>query len=372
MFIYIHLPFCLSHCIYCDFYVELKATEDRRQAYLNALKQEIAHYLGQATHCSPIRTIYLGGGTPALFPAEEIASLLSLLQSFAPFAPDAEITLEANPEGMASLPSDYRQTGVNRLSIGVQSLQPNELKRLSRVHSRDQVFRFLDQVRTAGFQNISIDLMYGIPEQTMETWQDTLSQAVQLPIEHISMYGLKVEEDTALDTLIRQGRMALPMDEDTVDMYEFAVNYLAQQGFQLYEISNLSKPGFESRHNLNYWDNNEFWGFGVSAHGYINQVRYENARNLQHYQTNPILRVENHFCTPQEQLENALIFGLRKRAGVSIVELERRYSVDFEKQYLPRIQRYLDTGYLHLEDGFLKLDPKAIPVSNDILSAFMD
>lgn len=372
MFIYIHLPFCLSHCIYCDFYVELKGTTERRRAYLEALKQEIRLGLDPVTAHSPIKTIYLGGGTPALFTAAEIEEILRCLSHYAPISPDAEITLEANPEGMASSPQEYRELGINRLSIGVQSLQPHELKRLSRVHRRDQIFRFMEAVKTAGFQNISIDLMYGIPEQTGESWQNTLEQVLTLGVTHISMYGLKVEAGTALDKLLAQGRMSLPPDEETVEMYFRAVDFLECNGFSLYEISNLAKPGCASRHNLNYWDNGEFWGFGVSAHGYVDGVRYENPRSLEAYLDEPGKRAGVHVCSEAEQLENALIFGLRKREGVSIPHLERQFRFDFNQRYGKAIQRFVDAGYLiRSASGMLTLDRKAIPVSNEILTAFI-
>jgi oxygen-independent coproporphyrinogen III oxidase len=371
MFLYIHLPFCLSHCIYCDFYVELKATTDRRKAYLESLKQEITLSL-QDRDNSPIETLYLGGGTPALFTAEEMGEILTHLKVYTAFSSTAEITLEANPEGMASSPRAYRELGVNRLSIGVQSLQPNELKRLSRIHSRDQVYRFLEEVRHGGFSNISIDLMYGVPEQTMASWEDTLAQVENLEITHISMYGLKVEEGTGLSKLIDQGRMQLPIDEQTVDMYFHAVSTLEDQGYRLYEISNLAKPGMASRHNLNYWDNGEFWGLGVSAHGYIDAHRYENPRDLKAYLENPGQRAEDHFCTEAEQLENAFIFGLRKREGVAVPELEAQYRFDFNQRYGKALARFFEDDFLTLDTaGTLALAPKAIPVSNEILAAFI-
>ncbi len=371
MFIYIHLPFCLSHCIYCDFYVELKGTPDRRRAYIDALKTEIIHYLGQQDPM-PIQTVYLGGGTPGLFCAGEINDILTTLRSITPFSPEAEITLEANPEGTASPLQDYRDIGINRLSIGVQSLQPNELKRLSRVHSRDQVYRFMETVVAAGYTNVSIDLMYGIPEQTMASWADTLQQVGTLPIQHISMYGLKVEPETGLAKVLQSGRMALPTDETTVEMYEFALPVLAQYGFDLYEISNLCRPGFASRHNLAYWDNQAFWGFGVSAHGYIQECRYENPRDLKAYLENPLQRAHLHPCSREEQLENAFIFGLRKRSGVSIAVLEARYGFDFNTTYAKRLSRYFETGLLIRDRDTLRLSPEAIPVSNTILADFLE
>lgn len=370
MFVYVHLPYCLSHCIYCDFYVELKATDDRRRAYLNALKQEITHYLSQKEN-PPLETLYLGGGTPGLFTADEVTELLDHLRQFTAFLSQAEITLEANPEGMASPPEAYLQSGVNRLSVGIQSMQPNELKRLSRVHSQEQAARFLVKAQQAGFSNLSIDLMYGIPEQTLDSWQDTLRQVMDLGVQHVSMYGLKVEPETGLARLIDTGRMSVPCDEDTVEMYFTGVESLQAHGYRQYEISNLAKAGHESRHNLCYWDNHEFWGFGVSAHGYIQGQRYENPRDLKAYLAQPWQRAEIHDCTREEQLENAFIFGLRKRDGVVIAQLEQEYGFRFQEKYAPALGRYMEAGFLTLEDGVLQLSPEAIPVSNEILAAFI-
>lgn len=371
MFIYIHLPFCLSHCIYCDFYVELKGTPDRRAAYLAALKQEITEAFSARDDLAPIQTIYLGGGTPGLFTAEEIGGILTQLGQYAPGIEQAEITLEANPDGLASSFSAYRAVGVNRLSMGVQSFQPHELKRLSRVHSKEDAIAAVSAAKAAGFDNISIDLMYGIPEQTQSSWADTLAQVVALDLPHVSLYGLKVEANTRLERLISQGRMATPPDEETVAMYLMACAQLERVGIHRYEISNFARPGFESKHNLAYWDNQEFWGFGVSAHGYIDGVRYENPRDLEAYLAHPSQRAEAHTVSEHEALENAFIFGLRKRQGVFVPNLEQQYGFDFSHTYLPDLARFIEWGLLTYDAGWLTLTLEGVPVSNDILVTFL-
>lgn len=371
MFIYIHLPFCLSRCIYCDFYVEIKAGTGRRRTYLSALMDEIRLCLEKQAH-SPIETVYLGGGTPALFTASEIEEILSCLQLFAPLSSKTEITLEANPDRTASPLEAYRELGINRLSIGVQSFQSHELKRLSRIHSGEQACRFVDKAHEAGFENISVDLMYGIPEQTMVSWLNTLNRTADLGIEHVSMYGLKLEEGTILARLAAENRISLPEEDDTVDAYFQGVSFLESRGFRHYEMSNLAKPGVESRHNLNYWNNDSFWGFGVSAHGYVQGCRYENPRSLGQYLASPGRRTRLHQCSPQEQLENAFILGLRKREGVFIPALEEQYGFRFIQRYGKALERYFENGYLSLENGVLRLQLKAIPVSNEILALFID
>ncbi|MBY0405505.1 MAG: radical SAM family heme chaperone HemW [Cyanobacteria bacterium] len=283
MYVYCHIPFCVSHCIYCDFYVVLEKYGGK-DAYVDALIQEINGQLGNARNpIAPIETLYFGGGTPSLVSAEGYQRIFQALRQHTTFSESAEITLEANPKGfhptndkssyMASPLEDYLACGFNRVSVGIQSFNSEELKRLSRIHSSQQAVDYVKALQSAGFQNISIDLMYGIPAQTLETWKQTLHQAVDLGIQHISMYGLKVEEGTPLEKLAQYPRYQTPNDERTVEMYVYAVDFLEEAGFLPYEISNLAKPGFASRHNLNYWNNGYFYGFGVSAHGYVADYR---------------------------------------------------------------------------------------------------
>ena len=356
MFIYIHLPFCLSRCIYCDFYVSLRSTPQKRTQYLTALFTEIAErWRGQ--HLSPIQTVYFGGGTPALFSATQIQSILQKLGTYAPYNSQAEITMELNPERQASPLLDYVRAGINRFSMGVQSFQPLELKRLSRIHTVDDVYLCIAQARAAGVCNISLDFMYGIPTQTLQTWQHTLQQALQLNIPHLSLYGLQVEEGTALKNLVNQGRMPLPPDEDTLNMYTYAQKTLQNHGYVQYEISNWSHPGYSSRHNLNYWHNAPFWGFGVSAHGYIDSVRYQNPSSLSQYLSRPGVSLVQHGCSKTEKLENALMLGLRLNKGVFLPDLKQQYGVCVQEHYQELIQKYCESGLLNLNKGWLRFTP---------------
>ena len=370
--IYIHLPYCKSKCIYCDFVVATKITPQKRESYIEALLTEISYYFSHAKFIEPVQTIYFGGGTPALFSADEIGQILKTIRQFCVISCLAEITLEANPDSIESTFSAYRSIGINRLSIGVQSLQANELKRLSRIHSPEKAIAFVQEAEKNGFHNISIDLMYGIPEQTQTSWEDTLNIVSKLPIQHISMYGLKVEEQTKLAQVLKQGRMVLPPDDDTVDWYEQAIQLLDIHGFFQYELSNFSKTGKVSRHNINYWQNNPFWGFGVGAHGYINGTRYENTADLKTYLAIPTEHVIEHYCSQQEQLENMLIFGLRQTQGVSLVALEQSYGVGVSLKITKHLQQYLSMGLLKLENEQLALTPAAYSVSNEIFQACLD
>jgi len=379
MYIYLHVPFCVSHCIYCDFYVVLEKYGGK-DAYVEAVCREIElRFAGidPAQFPEGIKTLYVGGGTPSLLSSEAYRKIFAALNRYLPFAPDAEITLEANPGAtrseMADSPKHYRAAGFNRVSVGVQSFNDGELKKLSRLHSAGEAAGFIRRLQAAGWENISLDLMYGIPCQSRESWRETLQQAIELGVQHVSMYGLKVEENTPLERLTRhasaRGAYPLPEEDDIVEMYHEGLKALANAGFHRYEFSNLAQPGRESRHNLRYWENGEFLALGVAAHGYWNNRRYENVRDINEYLQNP-LAGDSFPCPPQERLENAIIFGLRKANGIHIPSLEAEFGLDFRQRYGRILEKY-SPAYLQWQDDHLQLTEAAIPLSNAILAEFM-
>jgi oxygen-independent coproporphyrinogen-3 oxidase len=380
MFIYLHVPFCVSRCIYCDFYVVLEKYGGK-DAYVDAVCREIDlrfHAIKPAQFPNGIQTLYVGGGTPSLLPSTAYQRILSHLTQTLPFAPDAEITLEANPGAkhseMADDPAKYLEVGFNRVSVGVQSFNDAELKKLSRVHSAQEAVQFIERLKHAGWQNISLDLMYGVPLQNMASWRDTLQQTIDLGLQHVSMYGLKVEENTPLDRLTTlqasRGSYPLPEEDEVVAMYYEALNSLGAAGFERYEFSNLAKPGAASRHNLNYWNNGDYLALGVAAHGYWQGVRYETVRDIQRYLADP-LAGEQTVCPPEERLENAIIFGLRKAEGIDISALEAEFQIDFRQRYAPVLQKYEGAFLTWAGNNRLRLTERAIPLSNAILSEFM-
>ncbi len=379
MYIYLHVPFCVSHCIYCDFYVVLEKYGGKA-AYVDAVCREIALRFADidlTRFPQGIQTLYVGGGTPSLLSSGAYARIFETLNQYLPFSPTAEITLEANPGAtrseMADDPAAYRAVGFNRVSVGVQSFDDTELKKLSRLHSAAEAIGFIHRLQATGWDNISLDLMYGIPCQTRDSWRATLHQTVTLGVQHVSMYGLKVEENTPLETLTlnaaARGAYPLPEEDDVVAMYHEGLDVLQQAGFVRYEFSNLAQPGRESRHNLNYWDNGEYLALGVAAHGYWQQVRYEGVRDMKTYLQNP-LAGEQQPCPPQERLENAIIFGLRKAQGIHIPSLESEFGLDFRQRYVAVLQRF-GGDYLHWAGEYLQLTEAAIPLSNTILAEFM-
>lgn len=366
MYLYVHVPFCQSRCIYCDFYVVLDKYGGR-DGFVDGLIREMASRF--RPEMGMLEGVYIGGGTPSLLSASEYVRFFGALRQYWRIAPDAEITLEANPNGMTDNPAAYREVGFNRVSVGVQSLDDTELKKLSRIHQANHAATFVRKLEAAGFENLSIDLMYGIPQQTAESWRQTLQTAVNLGVQHVSMYGLKVEKGTPLETLSKAKAYTLPDEEAHVAMFFEGIDFLEQAGFSHYEVSNLALPGYESRHNLNYWDNGEFWALGPAAHGYVNGQRYENARDLAQWLENP-LAGKIHDCSSQEQLENAIIFGLRKTAGIDVRALEKRFGINFMARYGWILSKYPE--FLLMNKNRLRLARQAIPVSNTILAEFID
>ena len=374
MYLYIHVPFCASRCIYCDFYVEL-AKYGGIDGYVDALLSEAQQRLAQKPPApgTQVQTVYFGGGTPSLLNATQIDAILQRLNQLVPFSPKVEITLEANPEAWADRPAHYRKVGVNRLSLGVQSLVDTELQKLSRNHRASHVQDCLEDIHSAGFNNVSIDLMYGIPGQTQASWQQTLDAFGGLAgqLQHISFYGLHVENTTPLATLINYPAVyPLPDDDATVAMFQTGCEQFKKWGFHLYEFSNLARPGFESRHNVNYWRNGEYLALGPGAHGYWHNQRYETLRDLNGWMANPLAtEVPPYEPDEQEQWETALMVGLRLREGLTINELEARYGVDVKDTCQPIWDKYRD--YFWFKDGRFGLLPHAIPVSNTILAEFI-
>lgn len=374
MHIYAHIPFCASRCIYCDFTIVLEKYKEKHggeTAYLKALVEETTQRFTSLNNPTPIQTLYFGGGTPSLCSANFYQHYLSHLTSIITLDTTIEITLEANPNAMADKPNAYLKAGINRLSIGVQSFQDNELKKLSRIHTAAEAKQCITQCQDAGFNNISIDLMYALPEQTLASWQDTLNQAIETNVQHISLYGLKVEDGTPLEKLSKLAPYKLPDEDTNTDMYHLANDVLSKAGYHRYEFSNFAKPGYESRHNLCYWDNKPFMALGVSAHGYLNDSRYETVKDLGAYLNNP-LAGNTHHVNLEEALENALIFGLRKSEGVDISEIESTYGINFLATYGHILKKFEEDDVFILENGRLKLTQAAIPISNHILCEFIN
>ena len=370
--LYIHIPFCKQKCVYCDFY-SLSGGEGRMDDYTAALCAHLAETAPFAAGHT-VDTVFFGGGTPSYLGAERLSRILKLIFKKYHIARDAEITLEANPDSACDWKAlrTLRRAGFNRLSLGMQSACDAELRAIGRVHTADQVAQAVEAARKAGLDNISLDLIYGLPGQTMEQWQQNLAAAVALNPRHLSCYGLKVEEGTPL---ARMTHLSIPGDELQAEMYLYTVDYLTQQGFAQYEISNFAKPGQESRHNLKYWTLGEYAGFGPGAHSDFGGTRYAYTRDLEDY----IRSVENHSpmlsesetISPADRDTEWLMLGLRTVQGLDPKDYERRFRRRFDC-FLPFLEQCRGAGYACCEEGRWHLTAQGFLLSNQIIGTMLD
>lgn len=377
--VYLHVPFCASKCVYCDFYVVLQKYGGHETFTQAVLKEIDLQFLAWQGQLPPIATFYVGGGTPSLLSAQAYEAIFERLRRYVTFSPTVEITLEANPLDWASPPEAYLQAGFNRVSVGLQSLNDNELKLLSRRHSAQAAIETVKTLQQGGFNNISVDLMHGLPEQTQASWQATLEAVIALNVQHVSMYGLQVEENTPLERLLAhpkaKTRYPLPLEEQLIPLYWQGIETLQQAGFTAYEISNLAQSGFQSAHNTAYWQNKLWFGLGPSATGYLHPYRTKNPSSLSQYIQAPGKNAELETVSALEWLENALIFGLRQREGVCLQALAnepciKQAGLNVRALIEKPLQTHLKQSHLLLEGHQLRLNPAMVPFSNSILSDF--
>ena len=374
--IYVHIPFCRSKCEYCDFY-SLGGSRDRRLVdnYLQALMVHFKETGARATDYV-VDTVYFGGGTPSFFGADNLRRIFAELQHRFRVDKDAEITFEANPDSVtSSLLKKLRAEGFNRMSLGVQSDRDDVLQKLGRPHNYEQARAAVQAARKCGYDNVSLDLMYGLPNQTVPQWDETLRHVLELNPEHISCYGLKVEEGTPLWEY--KDAANLPSDEVQAEMYLDAVTILDEAGYRQYEISNFAKPGFESRHNLKYWLGEEYIGFGPAAASDFAGKRFTNKADIQTYirgvlkQDVPILS-ECDAIPARERAGEYVMLRLRTTKGISPEEYEKNYLMPFGpllEQIQPLAQRDL---FYQKEDGRWVLTPKGFLVSNQIIGLLQE
>ena len=330
--IYVHIPFCKSKCDYCDFY-SLAGHEDLMDRYQKAL---ITHIKAMAPHCKGrlVDSIYFGGGTPSYYGEKRLRELLSVLHHSLTVSKQAEITVECNPDSVdwRSM-SRLRRAGVNRISLGMQTADPQQLRCIHRIHTHHQVEQAVADIRKAKIENLSLDLIYGLPGQTMTDWEDTLAAALALAPEHISCYGLKVEENTPLFTRVAAG-LAIPDGDEQADLYLRGIEILQEAGYHQYEISNFAKPGKESRHNLKYWMGREYLGFGPGAHSYFGGRRFAYSRDLEAYLHSMAAREDLmedlQTISPPERAREYLLLRMRTRQGIEEWEYRREFGLNFE------------------------------------------
>lgn len=367
--LYVHIPFCVRKCQYCDF-LSGPSDEETKDRYIEALLKEIR--AAEHTEDYEIVSVFIGGGTPSALKAEAIASIMRTLQEQFFFCEDAEVTIEANP-GTVDLEklTIYRNVGINRLSLGLQSTDAEELKLLGRIHSYEEFLKSYEWAREAGFSNINIDLMFAIPGQTGEAWRQHLYQVAELNPEHISAYSLIIEEGTPF----AEQNLDLPDEDTEYQMYEDTAEILERYGYRQYEISNYAKQGYMCRHNAGYWQRREYLGFGLGASSLYRGMRFSNTRRMQEYlkeSRNPDqIRQDVTVLSRNERIEEFMFLGLRMTEGISEKKFEENFDVRLMDVYGDILQKYEETGFVeHIETKW-RLTRKGIHVSNHILADFL-
>ncbi|MGB8953916.1 MAG: radical SAM family heme chaperone HemW [Tumebacillaceae bacterium] len=373
--LYIHIPFCASKCYYCDFnsYV---STPDVMDRYLDGLDRELAEVAAAYDH-APLHTVFFGGGTPTILDARQSARMIEMLHRHFRMADGAEISVESNP-GTVDLEKlqVLREGGVNRLSFGVQSFNNDLLVKLGRLHDRDAVYKSWELARKAGFQSINLDLMFGLPGQSVETLQRSLEELLKLGPEHVSAYSLKVEEGTPFYTWYNRGQLILPPEEEEVKMYQLVIDTLKGNGYEMYEISNYAKPGHRSRHNQVYWRNEPYMAAGSGAHGYVGGVRYINQKNVPEYMETTVSGerpvVDSEEISAQYQREDTMILGLRLIEGVSFARFRERHGMEMLDAFGEPIRRFEGLGLLTVDDAGVRLTEQGIFLANEVYAAFLE
>lgn len=367
--LYIHIPFCRTKCLYCDFCSFVSRDERQREAYVCALLREIE---ARGTKDYSVDTVYFGGGTPSLLSAEQIGRILGEIKESFNVSPDAEITLECNPMTVSDGDKHFKELralGVNRLSLGVQSAVDGELKLIGRRHSFEEAKATFLAARGAGFENISVDLMLGIPSQTFDSLRASASQVINLAAEHISIYSLQLEEGTPLYRM--RERYSLADDDTAADMYELVVKMMKDAGYRHYEISNFARSDRESKHNCKYWRLDEYLGLGLAAHSDFGGKRLENTRDMERYLGGEWLQAEIYISNSEREFE-FLMLGLRTADGISKSEFLARFGVEFDEKYGEKMEKFKKMGYFCEKGDALALTESGFEVSNAILTEILD
>ena len=368
--IYIHVPFCARKCAYCDF-ASFAGREDAWQDYFAALRAEMDAWADRL-RAYEARSVFFGGGTPSLVPAEYIQDALDHLRRLLPISADCEITLEANPGTLtADKLAAYRRAGVNRLSIGVQSFDAELLRNLGRIHTPEQAVDAVRMAAEAGFTNLSIDLMYALPGQSMAQWSETLARAVALPIKHISAYSLIVEPGTEMEKRVASGEAVLPDDDLVNEMQRMAVQRLAEQGFARYEISNVAAPGHESRHNLTYWQDGDYLGLGSAAHSLVENERFSNPPELARYLAGERM-CERTERSLRDHREEVLMLSTRTLRGLDLARWQAEFGEDFVQGHARQLRKLESYGLIEIEGGFLRLTPVGLELQDSVVLELMD
>ncbi|GIQ69715.1 oxygen-independent coproporphyrinogen III oxidase [Xylanibacillus composti] len=372
--VYVHIPFCKHKCYYCDFNtyaVQGQPVWD----YLHALAAEMQQTVKRVPP-GQIDTIFVGGGTPTILDNEQMRFLTDMLdQAFPERSPDLEFTMEANPGTTAPDKLQImREGGVNRISFGVQSFQNELLEAIGRIHRVDEVYQSIEWARAAGLNNLSIDLMFGLPKQSLDHVEQSVDKALALELPHYSLYSLKVEEHTLFHTLYEQNRLPLPEEEEELAMYRLIMKKLESAGYRQYEISNFASPGKESRHNIGYWRNRSYYGLGAGAHGYVQGRRHVNVKGVQAYieaAAGGLPVAEQWDVSREEAMEDFMMVGLRMNEGVSEADFAEQFGISLEEGFAPELAVCVEKGLLEKSDKGYRLTAVGRELGNEVFAAFV-
>ena len=366
---YVHIPFCTQICYYCDF-SKVFIKNQPVDSYLEHLLEEFRSY-----DIQKLRTLYIGGGTPTALSAPQLEVLLDGLTKNLDLSVLEELTIEANPGDLdADKIAVLKSSAVNRVSLGVQTFDDKMLKKIGRSHLEKDIYENIDRLKLAGFDNISIDLIYALPGQTMEQVKDNVAKAIGLEIPHMSLYSLILENHTVFMNRMRRGKLPLPKEELEAEMFEYIIAELEGAGFEHYEISNFSKPGFESRHNLMYWDNAEYYGIGAGASGYVNGIRYKNHGPIRHYLSaveEGNARITEEHLSQKEQMEEEMFLGLRKKSGVSMARFEEKFGRSFDGLYGKIVKDLVQQGLMQIEGDRVRMTKRGLFLGDTVAERFI-
>ncbi len=386
--LYIHLPFCQRKCDYCDF-SSLANSEHLIDNYLHALAVELK-LLSSENKYESLSTVYIGGGTPTILSAEQLTLLFATISDNFSLDNELEYTIEANPGTLTNKKvAALKSAQINRVSLGAQAFQDELLSELGRIHNVSEIYQAVEQLRSAGIDNLSLDLMFGIPKQKMADLETSLEQVIELAVPHLSVYSLTVEEGTPFYKMQEAGELILPNESDELAMFQLTVAKLAEHGYDRYEISSYARPGFKSRHNQTYWLNQEYLAAGAGAHGYLNGIRYANQSNVAQYiadLSGSQLSVSNreipsellqavqftrHTPSQEEQKEDTMILGLRMLEGVSLTDYRERYGSDLIQDHAEAIEKLLALGLIAINAERIKLTEEGLLFGNQVNLEFL-
>jgi len=367
--IYIHIPFCDHKCIYCDFYSII--TSDNISAFLPALKQEIDFYSEEYSLDRIITSIFFGGGTPSLMSPDYLHGIISTIKSKFNVVDSAEITMETNP-GTVDLKKliSFRNAGINRISIGIQSFDDEDLKFMTRIHDKSAAIKTIHNASEAGFKNISIDLIFNLPGQTKKKWLQNLKIAVGQPIKHISAYSLILERGTILNKMVLDGKVTMQDDDHDAGVYETTIDYLTSNGFYQYEVSNFTKPGFECRHNNTYWHYRDYLGFGTSSHSFVNGKRWWNYSSLKKYISE--IEINSHAAAnsediSQEEKHNEYVMLALRSSGIRVNEYKYIFGSNWLQKNYPYFEKLKNRNLISHNENIIKLTPGGYVLCDEIL-----